>query len=425
MNYDEALSYINNFTWSRSRPGLERTRQLLKALGDPQKKLKFVHVAGSNGKGSTCAMTESVLRKAGYKTGLYPSPYIEDFRESFQAEGRLITKDELCAITQLVKAQADIMTDHPTQFEIKTAIAMLFFLRKKCDIVVLETGLGGELDSTNVIDAPEAAVLTNIGFEHTEYLGNTLREIAGAKAGIIKPGSAVVCYDNVPEVMEVIENTAGCRRCVLYKTSENDIIPLRHDLSGQSFGWNGLEIKMPLLGRHQLKNAAVALKTIGVLRDKNYKISDEDIIKGFESVKWPARFEVLSRDPLFILDGGHNEQCAQALAAILQDYLPKEKFTIIFGVLSDKDHDAMTGDICSYADSFICVTPESPRALDGRSLAETIRNKGFKAVYSDNVSDAVKTALNTGKSVLAFGSLYMAGDIRRELKHVLFEKANY
>lgn len=418
MNIEEALEYINCFTWSKSKLGLGRTKTLLKMLKDPQKKLKFVHVAGSNGKGSTCAMIESVLREAGYNTGLYPSPYIEDFRESFQSSGQLITNDELCGLTEAVKECADSMPDHPTQFEIKTAIAMLYFLKKKCDIVVLETGLGGELDSTNVIDAPEAAVITNIGLEHTEYLGNTLSQIAKAKAGIIKHGSPVVSYDNAPEVMEVLESTAARRGSVLYKTSESDIIHLRHDLSGQSFRWKDLKIKMPLLGEHQLKNAAVALKTLEVLRTKGYSISDESIIKGFERVKWPARFEVLSTEPLFILDGGHNGQCAQALSGILEDYLPDERFTIIFGVLSDKDYSAMAESMIKYADSFICVTPDSPRALDGRKLAEVLTGKGCRASYSDNVGHSVRKALEIGRSTLAFGSLYMAGDIRREFRRI-------
>ncbi|HIV17165.1 MAG TPA: bifunctional folylpolyglutamate synthase/dihydrofolate synthase [Candidatus Alectryocaccobium stercorigallinarum] len=423
MNTEEALAYINNFTWSESKLGLGRTRQLLNELGDPQKKLKFVHVAGSNGKGSTCAMIEAVLRAAGYNTGLYPSPYIEDFRESFQSSGRLISDEELCELTAVVKDKADKMTDHPTQFEIKTAIAMLFFLKKHCDIVVLETGLGGELDSTNVIDAPEAAVITNIGYEHTEYLGNTLREIASAKAGIIKSGSAVVSYDNRPEVMEVLEKTSKEKECVLYKTSEKDIIPLGHDLSGQSFKWNGIEIKMPLLGRHQLKNAVVALKTLEVLNKKGYAVSKENILKGFAGVKWPARFEVLRDEPLFILDGGHNEQCACALADILADYVPDKKFVFLFGVLSDKDYSSMIDTVAPYAESFVCVTPDSPRALDGKKLAGVIKEKGYDAVFRSDISEAVRECAGSEKAVLAFGSLYMAGEVRSTFrKRILGDK---
>jgi dihydrofolate synthase/folylpolyglutamate synthase len=412
MNYDEALSYINNFTWSRSRPGLERTRQLLKALGDPQKKLKFVHVAGSNGKGSTCAMIESVLRTAGYKTGLYPSPYIEDFRESFQVAGELISYDDLCDLTEIVRKKADQMQDHPTQFEIKTAIAMLFFLKKNCDIVVLETGLGGELDSTNVIDAPVAAVITNIGLEHTEYLGNTLRKIAGAKAGIIKPGSPVISYDNAEEVMAVLESVSEKNGCTLYKTSEKDIIPAAHELSGQTFTWNGISIKMPLLGRHQLNNAAVALKTLDILSRKGYPVLKRDIEEGFLNVSWPARFEILDKEPLFILDGGHNGQCAQALAKILYEYLPDKKFVLLFGVLEDKDYPAMIDTVGRYAESFVCVTPDSPRALDGRKLAGIIEKKGYKAVFISDINKAVIECVQSKKDVIAFGSLYMAGEVR-------------
>ena len=204
MTVAEAIDYINAHTWSQWKLGLSRTEELLRLVGEPQKRLRFVHVAGSNGKGSTCAMLERILREAGYVTGFYPSPYIEDFRERIQVCGEYITEEALCRITARVRDAADSMEDHPSQFELITAIGMLYFEEKHCDIVVLEVGLGGTFDSTNVIDAPEAAVITNIGLEHTDYLGNTLAEIAGNKCGIIKAGADVVCYENDPEVMEVV-----------------------------------------------------------------------------------------------------------------------------------------------------------------------------------------------------------------------------
>lgn len=418
MDIKETLEYINNYTWSKSRLGLGRTRTLLDGLGNPQNKLKFVHVAGSNGKGSTCAMIESVLRTAGYKTGLYPSPYIEDFKESFQVCGEYISDNELCEITQQVRLVADEMEDHPSQFEIKTAIAMLFYLHCGCDIVVLETGMGGELDSTNVIAPPEAAVITNICFEHTQYLGNTLTEIASAKAGIIKSGSPVVSYDNDPEVMTVLKSVCAKKGCGLYTTHESDVKKLGHNLDGQSFMWNKLTLQMPLLGSHQLKNAAVALKTLEILRNRGYKISDVDIITGFENVKWPARFEVLSKQPLFILDGGHNAQCARALADILRDYLPDVKFTFIFGVLADKNYEKMISAVERYASEFICVTPPSERALSGDELAKIIRGRGLAAHYEENIPGAVLKCIAEGKNTLAFGSLYMAGEIRKEIRNL-------
>ncbi len=418
MDIKETLRYINTFTWSKTRLGLERTRELLYRLGNPQKKLKFVHVAGSNGKGSTCAMIEAVLRQAGYCTGLYPSPYIEDFKESFQCSGELITDEELVSITQRVRLQADKMEDHPSQFELKTAIAMLFFLNRGCDMVVLETGMGGEFDSTNAIDAPEVAVITNIGYEHTEYLGDTLERIAATKAGIIKSGCDVVSYDNAPEVMEVIANAASKKGCVLHRTSDNDVKPVGHSLDGQTFLWQGKKLEMPLLGAHQLKNAAVALKTLEALQKRGYNIPYEAVRRGFKSVKWKARFEILCKEPLFILDGGHNAQCAEQLAENLRLYLPDTKAVFIIGVLSDKDYDYMTRILSEFAGSYICVTPNNPRAVKGEELAKHLRGRGYDARYASDIRSAIELALREKKPILAFGSLYMAGEVRRRWKEI-------
>ena len=209
MTYEEAIRYIEDFTWSTTRLGLGRTQELLRRLGDPQKQLRFVHVGGSNGKGSTCAMLSAVLREAGYRTGMYTSPHVLCFEERMQVNGRYIAGEDLAALTERVRVEADAMEDHPSQFELVTAIAMLYFLEQECDIVVLEVGMGGALDSTNVIDAPDVAVLTNIGLEHTEYLGNTLEEIALTKGGIIKPGSDVVCYNSAPEVVSILRQLSA------------------------------------------------------------------------------------------------------------------------------------------------------------------------------------------------------------------------
>ena len=241
MTPQEAISYIENYTWSTTRLGLGRTRELLHAIGDPQKKLKFIHVAGSNGKGSTCAMLDAILRHAGYRTGLYTSPYIQDFCERMRVNGQNIPGEDLARITEQVRIHADVMEDHPSQFELVTAVAMQYFLEEHCDIVVLEVGMGGALDSTNVIDSPEVAVITNIGLEHTEYLGNTLSLIAEAKGGIIKPGCTAVLYDSEAETMETLQRI--CRElAVPYRISrESDLQSLSHDLNGQRFSWKGQE----------------------------------------------------------------------------------------------------------------------------------------------------------------------------------------
>ena len=418
MTEAEAVSYIENYTWSATRLGLDRTRTLLSRLGDPQKGLKFVHVAGSNGKGSTCAMLESILRAAGYRTGLYISPHLQSFRERFQINGRPMSGQRFAAVTERVRTAAEEMDDHPSQFELSTAIAMVCFLEEGCDIVVLEVGMGGALDSTNVIDAPEAAVITNIGLEHTEYLGNTLEEIAAAKAGIIKPGCNAVCYDGSAKVTQVVQ--AVCReKCVPLRLADfGQLEPVSRGLDGQDFLWRGQPFRIPLLGRHQLRNAAVALETVLVLLRRGWNIGADAVRDGLAQVTWPARFEVLRREPLFILDGGHNLQCIQALAETMDDYLPGQKVTFLMGVLADKDWWDMADTVLPRAARFLCVTPDSPRALPAEQLADYLRGHGMDVRACGSVEKAVSAANALPGPTVAFGSLYMAGTVRE-----LFQKA--
>lgn len=412
MTYQEAIAYIEDYTWSTTRLGLDRTVELLHRLGDPQKDLKFVHVAGSNGKGSTCAMLASVLREAGYRTGLYTSPHVLCFEERLQVNGRYILREDLAAVTERVKVEADAMEDHPSQFELVTAIGMLYFNEQGCDIVVLEVGMGGALDSTNVIDMPEVAVITNIGLEHTEFLGNTLEEIAMTKGGIIKKGCDVVCYNSAPEVVSIIRQLSGVWGATFHLVDFGDVVPVAHDLSGETFTWKGLTLNVPLLGDYQLHNAATALTAISALRDRGWDISDDAVTTGLSKTRWPARFEVLGREPLFLLDGGHNPQCAEVVAENLTKYFGDDKLVILTGVLSDKDYKAMMGSVLPHAEQFLCVTPDSPRALDALDLRDYLRGLGCSADAYEDIPSAVHAALITGKPVLAFGSLYMAGDVR-------------
>ena len=291
MTAQEAIAYIENYTWSTTRLGLDRTRELLHKLGDPQKRLKFVHVAGSNGKGSTCAMLDSILRAAGYRTGLYTSPYIQDFCERMRVDGENIPGETLARLTERVKDIADAMADHPSQFELVTAIAMQYFLEAGCEIVVLEVGMGGALDSTNAIDAPEVAVITNLALEHTEYLGHTLAEIAATKGGIIKRGCSVVAYPNAPEVTDVIERICREQGAPLTWADFDAIRPVADSLDGQVFDYvNQIGLQIPLLGAHQLKNAAMALTVVDALRARGWKIEEEAVREGLAATKWPARF---------------------------------------------------------------------------------------------------------------------------------------
>lgn len=413
MNYQETLDYINSVRRNVWKLGLSRTRELLNMLGNPQDGLRFVHIGGTNGKGSTSAMIESVLRSAGYRTGLFPSPYVEEFRERIQVSGVKISEEDLCRITERVKTCADKMEDEPSHFEIVTAIGMLYFKEQKCDIVVLEVGLGGEFDASNVIKAPDVAVLTNIGLDHTDYLGTTLGEIARTKAGIIKTGSEVVLYPNVSEVTDIIKEVCGEKHCELTIADFGRMKAMHADLSGQRFCWDDKEYKLGLPGEYQLRNAAVALTVIEKMKELGWEISDEAVAAGLTDAKWPARFEVLGTNPIFILDGGHNSQCAEAVAESLDRYLPGRKLTLIIGMLRDKDYKKALDILLPYAKKCFCLNPDSERALSADELVRIIKSKGVPAEAFGDADIAVAYVLHGAEPALAFGSLYMAGAIRR------------
>lgn len=417
MTYEEALQYIAAVNWKGSVPGLERITELMGRLGNPEKQLKFIHIVGTNGKGSTAAMLASVLTKAGYRTGLFISPFVIDFRERMQMDGEMISREALAAETEYVRPYADAMADPATEFELVTAIALQWFAHQKADIVVLEAGMGGELDATNVIPAPEAAVFTNVGLDHTEYLGSTVEAIARTKAGILKPGCCAALYPNVPSVCEVIEGLCREKEIPLYRADPEVLVPLGHDLSGQRFRWGALLLELPLLGEHQRKNLSLVLTVLELLRDRDWNIPDAAIQAGIQSVRWPGRFEVLGRDPLFVLDGGHNPQCMDALWEAANSYLSGRALTVITGVLADKDYASMYDRTGRLASRFFTLTPSNPRALSGQELAKLLERYGKPVRFCESPAEAVRLALEaTPKdgAVLAYGSLYLASEIRAE-----------
>ena len=420
MTLDEALRYIHEVCWKGTIPGLERIQALLDAMGNPERKCKFVHVTGTNGKGSTCAMVASILCKAGYKTGLYTSPYLIRFNERIQINGEQISDADICELTEYVKPFAESIFERPTEFEMVTAIGFEYFARHKCDIVVCEVGMGGEFDATNVIPAPEAAVICNIGLDHTEVLGDTLEKIAGAKAGIIKPGCDAVLYRERPSVEAVFEERCKALNAPLHKADFDSLHLLSHSLEAQVFDWERFHaLHLPLLGEHQLHNAAVALTTARVLQKRGWKITDAQIREGIESVRWPGRFELMRKDPMFIIDGGHNPQCIEALVKNIRDYLPGRELTVLTGVLGDKDFHCMYRDVAQYAKEFITITPANPRALTAEKLADYLRQFGKPVTACDVVADGVRLAIeHAGKDgvVLCYGSLYMIGDIDAALQ---------
>ncbi len=415
MNIDEALYFIHEICWKGSVPGLSRIDALLEKMGRPERKLRFVHVAGTNGKGSTCAMLASIFQAAGYTTGLYTSPYIVQFGERIQVNGEMISDEDLCELTEYVKPLAMSMEDRPTEFEVVTAIGFEYFARKKCDIVICEVGMGGEFDATNVILPPELSVICNIGLDHTEVLGDTLEKIASAKAGIIKQGSDAVVYRAAPSVEAVFEETCKRMNCRCIKADFDSIELVSHSLEGQCFNWGRFEkLQLPLLGDHQLHNAAVVLTAATALQEKGWNITDEDIRNGIANVSWPGRFEILRRKPLFIVDGGHNPQCIEALVKNIDDYLQGRELTVLTGVLADKDYNCMYENVAPYVKQFVTITPASPRAMQAADLAAYLSRFGKRADAYEDVSDGVKAAIKAAGSngvILCYGSLYMLGDI--------------
>ena len=419
MNIEEALSYIHKTKWLGTKPGLSRTRRLLGALGDPQKSLKFVHVAGTNGKGSTCAMIASILHESGFCVGLYTSPYITVFNERMQVDGQNITDDELIHIVETIRPAADAMTDDPpTEFEVITAAAMLYFLEKKCDLVVLEVGMGGTLDSTNVIEAPECAcsVICAIGLDHTAYLGDTVEKIAAVKAGILKENAPVVMYPEKESVEKVIRSAAKEKHCPLTAPDFSLLSVQKYSLDGIDFSYGALSgLHLPLIGTYQPCNAAVAIETARVLRMRGYSISDEDIRRGLSEVVWKGRFEVLRKEPVFLLDGSHNPHGMRATVDAIRQYFGEQKLHFVLGAMADKDVSTMLSLLLPEAERFYTVTAPNPRAMTGEELAQRIRSLGGKAEAFGSIETAVNAAAQNAEKdgvCAALGTLYFSQEVR-------------
>lgn len=416
MRKDHFENLLQAITQSGSHLGLNRMKTFMDHLGNPETRLKFIHVAGTNGKGSYTALLSSILIAAGYKTGVYTSPHLTSYCERISINGTQITENELLHLTEHVKTHVDRMEDKPTEFELLTGMALCYFAAQNCDVVLLEVGLGGRLDATNIIPSPEVAVIMNIGLDHVQMLGNTLEEIAEEKAGIVKENCTVITYPNLPEVEAVYEKTCKKRRAMWHKVNLDKMTLLSEDLSGQTFHWeNNLNLNIRLLGEHQRKNAAVVLETVNILREKGWNISDQAIRSGLGEARWPARMEILSHNPLIILDGAHNEQCASALSSSLTTLLPEEKFVFLCGVLADKNYQQIMKKMMPLAREFFCITPLSDRALSASELADSLNTWGGKATpcksVEEGLSKAMESAGNDG-TVVAFGSLYLAGSVR-------------
>ena len=417
MDYSAALRYIEGVSWLGSKPGLERISELLEWLGRPQDKLHCIHVAGTNGKGSTCAMLRSVLTEAGYRTGLYISPHLVRMNERMSIDGIDVSDAEFAeAVTELAVA-AEGMDDACTEFELCTALALHWFAKKGCDAVVLETGLGGRLDATNAINRPDCAVITNIGLDHTAVLGNTVELIAAEKAGIFKGGYAAA-YDLPENVRAVLREKASATGTDLAFADLRELVPLSDSFEGQSFLYRGEKYAITLLGSHQLSNAATALETIAQLRCAGWNIPNDAVKRGLEHALWPARFERVLKSPDFVVDGGHNPQCLTATRAALEHYYPNTRRVLLFGALADKSWQDMARLLIPAADEFVCATPDSPRALQAEELARFLRTEGCRAEAFDSIDAAAEAAAQRAEPdgmACCVGSLYMAGEVRKYL----------
>ena len=421
----DAIERIHEFDRFGMILGLERMNVLLDKLGHPEKGLKVIHVAGTNGKGSVCRYMYEALRENGYKVGLYTSPFIECFNERIQYDGGMISDEELSIYTKMAVEKTEEMVseglDSPTEFEVVTAVAFLYYAAKQTDFVILEVGLGGTGDSTNVIEKPLISIITSISYDHTDRLGNTLEEIAGEKAGIIKPGVPVVSNVEQPEAAKVIARKAYQSEARFYDATKLKYGIKRESAFGYEFdmdiyGTDYSEVKISMPGRHQVENAKTALTALEILRKQGViKVHRDKLYKGFEQARQPGRFEVFEGEPLFVLDGAHNQAGAEALKKAVKDCFPDEKILMVTGMLKDKDIDSILDNFCEITDTFIAAEPDNPRKLPAAELADKLKGKGATVRVAANADEALKTAVEhemNPRVILCAGSLYLISAIR-------------
>lgn len=421
MNYEQAIDYIEQTDTPRQRYGLEKLKQALHLMGDPQDRVPYVHIAGTNGKGSTASMLSSILNHAGLRCGLYTSPHLQRYNERFQIAGEPISDEQLIQSVQRVQQVCEQLGGTPIVFEVLTLMAFELFARLDCQIAVLEVGIGGRLDSTNCIPSPQAAVVTQLGLDHTETLGDTIEQIAWQKGGIAKPGSRLVMAAQQEEAMEVVRQICRQEDCAFCVADPKRMQLLSSTLKGQRvldehFG----ELLIPLAGGHQIKNAANVLCTVEQLVQRGWKIPTEAVRDGLAASKWSARFELLDESPYFILDGGHNPQCVQAAMDALEQFFPGKKAVILTGMMQDKDTEQMLEQMAEHAACFVCLHPDSPRALSAEQLAQQVKERfGLPAFCCESIAQGVALAREKAGSdglVCALGSLYLAAEVRAQFE---------
>lgn len=422
MTYDEAISYIHGISKFGIKLGLDNSKKLLELMGNPDKKYKIIHVAGTNGKGSTCAFIDSMLRCAGFKTGLYTSPFLEVFNERIRINGENIPDDDLIYmveyIQKIIKKLINLGYTHPTEFEVITAIALKYYEIKKVDFVVLEVGMGGRFDATNAVSCTNVSVITTIDFDHMKILGDTLPKIAFEKAGIIRESGVVISYPQKNEVHEVIKNKCKEMNAELLEINKEDITNIKMNDNGEAFDYKYIkDIHIRLLGMHQVKNAVTAIEAVLALKKYGIEISLENIKKGVYMAVWPGRMEVLGTDPRFIIDGAHNPQGAKVISDNIKKLFNYRKLIIGIGILKDKDVDKYLKNLLPLADCIIITRPDSSRALSAEDLSKKI--KGLvkcETMVEEDVKKAIQKSLAaaTNEDLILFcGSLYLIGHVRQ------------
>ncbi len=418
MTEREAMEYMDSCAGLGIIPGLASERELCRRLGNPQNSLRFVHIAGTNGKGSVSAYVATVLKNAGYRVGRYISPTIFKYRERIQVNDRCISVKALCEGVELIREKCGEMVEeglaHPTPFEIETALGFWYFQRKRCDIVVLETGMGGLNDATNVIENTEVAVLTSISMDHMKFLGDTPEKIAEQKAGILKRGCIAVSAAQTDGVMEVVRERARRLRCPLVTMRRQELSRVRYGLEKQQFDYAGYrQLEITLAGSVQPENAALAVDVLLALKEKGFRITEEKLRQGLKETVWQGRFTVIHKKPYFVVDGAHNEDAAKRLADSIEFYFTNKRIIYIMGVLKDKEYEKIIARTHSYADQIITVsTPGNPRALPAYELAREVAKVHQNVTAADSLEEAVEMSmLLAGKDdvILAFGSLSYLG----------------
>ena len=421
MDFEESVKYITEYPRFKKNPSLDGIKALLSALGNPENHIKTINVAGTNGKGSTVAMLASVLSTAGYKTGRYVSPFVLEFRERMMINGKMIGRKRLAKIMSTVREHADALREQGTvlnAFEVTTAAALLWFAEEECDVVVLEAGIGGRLDATNAVPEPILQIITAVGLDHTAQLGSTVAEITAEKCGIMRPGCTLLtCPNQNAEAKAVMINKCAELEAtfVMGSAGKGKIVALSAE--GTDLLVGKTELAIPFGGGHQINNALTVVSAVDILREKGFAISDEQLIEGIAAAKFPARFEVCSKDPLVILDGAHNPHAAAALASGIKKFLP-EKRTLLCGMMADKDCAGVMSTLAPLFERVIAVPVQSPRAIAPKELAALAApycKSVFTAENAAQALDAALAALNPGEALVVAGSLYLASELRPQL----------